>query len=255
MKIVILEDEVKTARALQQMIGAVQPDAEVIAVLQSVQAAVDFFKKNNTFDLVFMDVQLADGLCFNIFKEVTIPAPVIFCTAFDEYAIEGFKANGIDYILKPFTEATLKAAFDKFKALQNFFQVNPDKNMQLEKILQSLQPDTGKKSFLVFKQKKYSVVPVEQIAFFFIKNDLPALRTFDGQDFFINQSLDAVSAQLPAAQFYRITRQYLVNFNAVKEVEPYFSRKLLVRLKVATPESLLINKNKTTDFLNWLDNR
>lgn len=239
MKIVIVEDEVKAARSLELMIRSIAPESEIVASLQSVQSSIDYFSNNESPALIFMDIQLADGLCFEIFRETVIQAPVIFCTAYDEYAIESFKANGIDYILKPFTEEKLRAALNKVHSFKTFFQMEYG----------------GKKSFLVFKNNRYATVAVEDIAYFHIKNEIPAIHTFSGEVYFINQSLDLVGTMLAPGQFYRVTRQYLINFSAVSEVEHHFARKLLIHLKVKTPDQIIINKNNTTAFLNWLDNR
>jgi DNA-binding LytR/AlgR family response regulator len=255
MKIVIVEDEVKTAKALAQLIVAVEPGAEIMASLQSVQAAIAYFSAHAAPDLVFMDVQLADGICFDIFKETSLSAPVVFCTAFDEYALEGFKANGIDYILKPFSEATLAAAFQKVHHLKNFFQLHAATHINFEQLLQLPAGGKGKSSFLVFKDNRYSVVSTENIAFFYIKNELSSLYTFDSQVYFVNYSLDTLEDLLPPGRFFRATRQYLVHFTAISEVEHYFARKMLVHLKVASPEPVIISKDKTTEFLKWLDNR
>jgi len=282
MKIVIIEDEVKTARALAAIITTVEPGAEIVASLQSVRASVDWFSTGIRPDLVFMDIQLADGLCFDIFRETTVPAPVVFCTAYDEYAIEGFKANGIDYILKPFSEATLVAAFQKWKDFRAHFAAASDAQSavpvadqptgpgtaaaqsattpaappeEFRHLLQSLTTLQGKNSFLVFKNNKYTVVPTDNIAFFYIKGDLPVLYTFDNKEYFVNQSLDTLESVLPAGKFFRASRQYLVHFPAVKEIEHYFARKLLVHLTVNTPEKVIISKEKSVGFLHWMDNR
>jgi DNA-binding LytR/AlgR family response regulator len=239
MKIVIIEDEVKAARSLALMIQSIAPEAEIVASLQSVQSSIDYFSNNESPSLIFMDIQLADGRCFEIFTETVIKAPVIFCTAYDEYAIESFKANGIDYILKPFTEDKLTIALNKVHSLKTFFQVQYE----------------GKKSFRVFKNNRYIVIAADNIAYFHIKNEIPVIHTFDGEEYFIHQSLDVISTMLAPGQFYRVTRQYLINFSAVSEAEHYFSRKLLIHLKVKTPDQIIINKNNTTAFLNWLDNR
>src|SRR5260221_13062834 len=126
MRILIIEDEVKTAKALGQIIITVKPGAHIVAAIQSVVSAVDYLSRNERPDLIFMDIQLADGLCFEIFKAVKILSPVVFCTAYDDYAIEAFKSNGIDYILKPFSKDTILAAFEKVDKLQSFF--NDPKN-------------------------------------------------------------------------------------------------------------------------------
>ncbi|SFO21943.1 two component transcriptional regulator, LytTR family [Chitinophaga sp. YR627] len=249
MKILVIEDEIKTAKALIKLISTIDPDAEIVASLQTVSAAIEYLSASPSPDLIFMDIQLADGSCFDIFKEATVTAPVIFCTAYDEYAIEAFKANGIDYILKPFTEETLAAAFKKVAGLRRSLA------QQEVKPVYPLPLQQGKKSFLVFRDNKYVVIAVDNISFFYIKNDFPALVTFDGKEYTLSQSLDTISAQLPPEQFYRINRQYLINFSAVHEVEHYFGRKLLVHLKTATPEKIIIGKNKATEFLHWLDNR
>lgn len=250
MKIVIVEDEIKTANALAKVISLIVPEAEIVATLQSVTAARAWFKKYSIPDLTFMDVQLSDGLCFDIFEKVEITCPVVFCTAYDEYAIEGFKANGIDYILKPFSEETIKRTFQKIKNLENHFQ---QKTFSSSNGIQHAIPTGGKTSFLVFKNNRYTVIPIQKIAYFFIKNELPALFTFTGETFFINQSLDTIASQLPSGSFYRITRQYLVNFEAIGEIEQWFSRKLYIHLKVPVADKIIINKNNTTPFLQWMD--
>jgi DNA-binding LytR/AlgR family response regulator len=249
MKILVIEDEIKTAKALARLISMLEPLAEIVASLQTVKAAIDYLSSEPAPDLIFMDVQLADGSCFDIFKEVTVTAPVIFCTAYDEYAIEAFKANGIDYILKPFTEETLAAAFKKVDTLKQALGTGE------KRPLYPLAAKNGKKSFLVFRDNKYTVIAVEHIAFFYIRGEQPVMVTFEGTEYVISQPLDTISNQLSPAQFYRINRQYLINFDAVHEVEHYFARKLLVHLKTATPEKIIIGKNKATEFLQWLDNR
>lgn len=249
MKIVIVEDEIKTANALAKVISSIVPEAEIVATLQSVIAARAWFAKYPMPDLTFMDVQLSDGLCFDIFEKVEITCPVVFCTAYDEYAIKGFKANGIDYILKPFSEETIKRTFQKIKNLENYFQQETSSSNDIQRAI----PTGGKTSFLVFKNNRYTVIPIQKIAYFFIKNELPALFTFTGETFFINQSLDAIASQLPSGSFYRITRQYLINFEAIGEIEQWFSRKLFIHLKVPVADKIIINKNNTTAFLQWMD--
>jgi two-component system response regulator LytT len=255
MTILIIEDEVKTAKALARLIVAVQPGAQIIASIQSVATAISFLTTNTRPDLIFMDIQLADGLCFEIFKEVKIESPVIFCTAYDDYAIDAFKANGIDYILKPFLKENILQAFDKVSKLQSFFQSPKNDLPGIEALLNRLDNKQDKKSFLVFKNNKYITIATENIAFFYIRNETPTITTFDLQEYPISQSLDEVHKLLSASQFFRLSRQYLINFNALKEVEHYFARKLLIRLIIPSPDQLLIGKDKATAFLDWLENR
>lgn len=255
MTILIIEDEVKTAKALAQLIVAAQPGAQIIASIQSVATAVSYLSNNTRPDLIFMDIQLADGLCFEIFKQVKIASPVVFCTAYDDYAIEAFKANGIDYILKPFSKQSILQAFEKVNQLQSFFQNPKNDLLSIEALLNRIEPRPDKKSFLVFKNNKYVTIATENIAFFYIRNELPTITTFDGLEYPISQSLDEVHKLLPGTFFFRLNRQYLINFNAIKEVEHYFARKLLIKLTIPSPDQLLIGKDKATTFLDWLENR
>src|SRR3954463_16192362 len=154
MRIVIIEDEIKAAKSLASTIAAIRPTANIVASLQSVESAVIFFTTNDQPDLVFMDIQLSDGLAFEIFESVQLRCPIVFCTAFGEYALDAIKANGIDYILKPFSKEEVQKAFEKVDNLKNFFQQNaqPDLSGLLAKIGAA---NKGKESFLVFKDNKY----------------------------------------------------------------------------------------------------
>lgn len=253
MNIIIIEDELKAARSLQNIISEIKPQAKITAQLQSVESSVRYLSEQPQPDLIFMDIQLADGLCFEIFKSVKVSCPIIFCTAFDEYSLEAFKANSVDYVLKPFSKNDIAEAFKKVDELKNFFQqsVMPDINSLLSQIA----PPAGKKSFLVFKHNKYITIATDTIAFFYIRNEGTSIMCFDQQEYSINQSLDQVAGLLSPAQFFRLNRQYLINFSAVKEVEHYFMRKLYVKLVIPTPDKLLVNKEKSPLFLNWLENR
>lgn len=253
MNIIIIEDELKAAKSLATLIAKLRPSAKILAQLQSIEGAVNYLTRNEQPDLIFMDVQLSDGLCFEIFKAVKIHCPIVFCTAYGEYAMEAIKANGIDYLLKPFSKEDLEEAFEKVENFKNFFQQSnqPD----LDGLLKRIGLEEGKKSFLVFKDNKYTTIQTDQIAFFYISYDSATIMTFQEEKYFITQSLDQVQALVSSKQFYRLNRQYLVNFSAVKEVEHYFARKLLVKLVIPSPEKLLIGKEKTTGFLSWLENR
>ncbi|WP_346315907.1 LytTR family DNA-binding domain-containing protein [Chitinophaga sp. YIM B06452] len=253
MQIIIIEDELKAAKSLAAMITKLRPGATITAQLQSIESAVSYLSQHQAPDLIFMDIQLSDGLCFEIFKSVKIQCPVVFCTAYGEYTMDAIKANGIDYILKPFSKEALQEAFEKVESFKNFFQqhTQPD----LDGLLKKIGLDEGKKSFLVFKNNKYTTIQTEQIAYIYIKYESSTIMTFQGQEYAIDQSLDQVQGLLSARQFFRLNRQYLVNFAAVKEVEHYFARKLLVKLTVPTAEKLLIGKEKTSSFLQWLENR
>jgi two-component system response regulator LytT len=253
MNIIIIEDELRTAKSLENIILGLRPEAKIIGQYQTVEKSVEALANNPQPDLIFMDIQLADGLSFEIFKSVKVTSPVVFCTAFDEYSLEAFKRNGVDYVLKPFSNEDIREAFQKVDALKNFFQQKtlPD----LSDILSKLGSPAGKTSFLVFKNQKYTTVHTDSIAFFYIRNDATSIMCFDQQEYTINQSLDQTTNAVSSKQFFRVNRQYLVNFKAIKEVEHYFLRKLYVKLVIETPEKLLINKEKSTAFLSWMEDR
>ncbi|TBO43673.1 LytR/AlgR family response regulator transcription factor [Pedobacter kyonggii] len=253
MNIIIIEDELKTAKSLENIILNLRPDVKIVGQYQSIEGSVKALSEQPQPDLIFMDIQLADGLCFEIFKQVKVNSPIVFCTAFDEYSLEAFKRNGVDYVLKPFSKTDIQEAFQKVDGLQNFFQqkVIPD----LSNLLTKLSSPAGKESFLVFKNQKYTTVQTENIAFFYIRNDASTIMCFDKQEFALSQSLDQITAQVSSKQFFRVNRQYLVNFKAIKEIEHYFLRKLFVKLVIETPDKLLINKEKTPAFLSWMEDR
>jgi len=255
MNIIIIEDELKTAQSLENIILGLKPDSKIIGRYQSVESSIEALSEGQQPDLIFMDIQLADGLCFEIFKSVKVTSPVVFCTAFDEYSLEAFKSNGVDYVLKPFSKEDIQEAFRKVDELKNFFQqkVMPDLSDLLSKL--GVPNNTGKSNFLVFKNQKYTTVQTDNIAFFYIRNDSTSMMCFDKQEFVLSQSLDQIAASVSGKQFFRVNRQYLVNFKAIKEVEHYFLRKLYVKLIIETPDKLLINKEKSHSFLSWMEER
>lgn len=254
MNILIIEDEIKAARSLENLILHLQPGSRILAKIQSVEGAIDYLSNNPSPELIFMDIQLSDGISFDIFKAVKIVCPVIFCTAFGEYAMEAIKENGIDYLLKPFSEDDLKNAFEKVHNFKNIFQKASAND--LNDIISRIGDQERKRtSFLVFKNNKYLTVKTDDIAYIYINYTSPSLVTFKGEQYDMNQSLDHLGSILSDKHFFRLNRQYLINFSAVKEVEHYFGRKLFVKLTVPTEEKLLIGKDKTAMFLNWLEDR
>lgn len=255
MNIIIIEDEFRAAKSLQNLVLDLKPDAKILGVYDSIEMSVESLSKDVKPDLIFMDIHLSDGLSFEIFKQIEITCPVVFCTAFDQYMLDAFKSKGVDYVLKPFSREDIAEALRKVDELKKFFQKNelPDLEALLKNINQP-QP-TSKSSFLVFKNQKYTTILTENIAYFYIHNEITHLVTFDKEQFQLTQSLGQVAEQVSDKQFFRVNRQYLVNFKAIKEMEHYFQRKILVKLIIETPEKLLINKEKTHSFFTWLEDR
>ncbi|CAD0219323.1 LytTR family DNA-binding domain-containing protein [Chryseobacterium sp. D764] len=254
MNIIIIEDEFRAAKSLQNLISDLKPDSKILGIYDSIETSIEGLKDVKP-DLIFMDIQLSDGLSFEIFKSVDITCPVVFCTAFDQYMLDAFKSKGVDYVLKPFSKEDIAEALRKVDELKKFFQKNdlPDLELLIQKINQPA--SAGKSNFLVFKNQKYTTIPTEDIAYFYIHNEITHLVTFGKEQFSLSQPLGQVAEQVSDKQFFRVNRQYLVNFKAIKEMEHYFQRKILVKLTVETPEKLLINKEKTHSFFTWLEDR
>jgi DNA-binding LytR/AlgR family response regulator len=251
MKIVIIEDEKITAEELAGTIKALEPGAIIEAILSSVKTAVTYFQKNKAPDLIFSDVQLGDGLSFEIFKACKISAPVIFCTAYDEYALNAFKINSIDYILKPSTSQTIADALAKYS---NFRQTFAGDGQQYKAILEILMNRDVPKASSVLVHHKDKILPVrlEEIALFYIENEITHLLTFDSKTYFINKNLEELE-QTSGNSFFRVNRQFLVNRKTVIDASHYFSRKLSVNISVPFKEKITVSKEKTPQFLNWLE--
>ncbi len=250
MKIVIIEDEQFTANDLAKTILRHTPEAQIIAKLYSVEDAIAWFRKNEHPDLIFSDIQLGDGLCFDIFKDQSITTPVIFCTAYDEYALKAFKANGIDYILKPFDDEAIANALTKYKELGKRFLRNTS---QFENILELFESrkKQNKGSILVYHKDKIFPVRIDNIALFYLENEITHMITFDQKSYTINKPLDELE-RITGSDFYRANRQNLVHRKAIKEASQYFARTLSVTLIIPFKETIKVNKVKVSDFLNWL---
>ena len=250
MRIVIIEDEKLTATNLAETITTVIPGVQITAILSSVQSAVSWFQQYEQPDLIFSDIQLGDGLCFEIFKTIPAHAPVIFCTAYDEYALKAFDANGIDYILKPFDKATIEEAFQKYHKLKDSFT---GKFANLDHIIQLIESKKkqAKASVLVYKQDKIIPVRFEDIAMFYIDNEITRLVTFDHKTYTINKTMEKVE-EISPDDFFRVNRQFIIQHKAIKEASQYFGRKLSVSLTVPFPERITVSKNKVPAFLVWL---
>jgi two-component system response regulator LytT len=248
MEIVIIEDEKLTADDLKDTLLSVCPEAHIVATIGSVKEAIAWFLSHPAPDLVFSDIQLGDGISFEIFKAIPLHMPVVFCTAFDEYALTAFKANGIDYILKPFTKVTIAAALEKYRTLKDAFL---PKSMSYKDLLPLFESRPGAGSVLVYQKDKILPVRMSDIALFYIENELTHLITNDQKTYSVNKTLEELE-KLAGVGFYRANRQYLVNRSAVKDASQYFSRKLSLSLHVPFAEVITISKEKTSDFLSWL---
>ena len=249
MRILIIEDEKLTANDLAFSIEEVRPNFTVIKILTSVKSAITFLKTQPAIDLIFSDIQLTDGLSFEIFKAIEIDAPIIFCTAYDEYALNAFDVNGIAYLLKPFTTDAIKIAIEKFENLTQ------QKDNKLTKLLQYLEQSNKPKvspTILVYQGEKIIPVPFNDIALVYLKNGIVKLRIFDNKMFIVSETLEELNNKINNSDFFRANRQYLVHQKAIKNAAKYFNRRLVLHLHIPFEEKIIISKEKASAFLDWL---
>lgn len=248
MRVVIIEDEQLTASDLAACILGNDPGAQVVATLRSVREAILYFSGPQPApDLIFSDIQLGDGLSFSVFKAMPYVVPVIFCTAYDEYALKAFESAGIDYILKPFTSKTIAQALQKFDAIRSRLAGMRDTLAELGGRF----TDPLRKSVLVHYADKILPVRLGDIALFYVQRETTRLILYSQQEFIVDKSLEELERLAPG-HFYRANRQYLVNREAIRDVSQYFARKLLINLRIPFGENITIPKTKAGQFLQWL---
>jgi two-component system, LytTR family, response regulator LytT len=255
MKIVIIEDEKWTAKDLSKTITSLDEDAEIVAILASVEEAVAYLKDNKDIDLIFSDIQLGDGLSFDIFETIDNKTPIIFCTAFNEYALKAFDTLGIDYLLKPFTKKTVGKALEKYQQLiGKFSPAQPQEDYSSVMNLLKNQLNIGKTPSVIMQQGD-KIIPLDgaTIALFYIEDDYVFAHTFDQKRHLLSQKLDGLEKTFYPT-FFRVNRQFLVSRKAIKDASHFFNRKILVNLTFPFKEQIIVGKLKVTAFLEWLAN-
>ncbi len=247
MKVLIIEDEKPAAEKLLKAIRQTDPSIEVQAVLNSIKTSVEWLQQNPMPDLLFMDIELGDGLSFKIFEKVNISSPVIFCTAFDEYWQEAFEHNSIDYLLKPVKQEKLEAALSKYEKLKQYFASN------FQQLQQWQQPAGAyKKRFLVKRGTDYISIKTDDIAYFYATHKLVCMVDNKAQKFILDQSLAEIEKQLDPSQFYRVNRKYLVNLSAIKKIKTYPKSKLQLEVEPAVAEEIIISQENVSAFKEWM---
>lgn len=250
MTAVIVEDEEFAAKRLAQLVGELTPDIEILAELNSVESGAAWFKKNNLPDLVFLDIQLNDGYGFDILDGIEDHPPVIFTTAYNEFAIRGFKYNGVDYLLKPIVKSDLKTALEKFK--KNVTRNGHTTTENLEHLKQLFHKEY-KHRFMVKVGNQFRSFNVEDIAYFKSNDGLICLFTHTGQSFPIEYTIDQLENILNPIHFFRINRKFMVSVKSVVEIHSYFNSRLLLKLLPKEEEKVIVSRERTTNFKRWLD--
>jgi two-component system response regulator LytT len=249
-KAVIIEDESLTANRLKRMLKEVTTDIEIISLLQTVKETLDWLDCNEEPDLYFMDIQLSDGLSFDIFLERDITKPVIFTTAFDEYAIKAFKSNGIDYLLKPVTLENIS------ESVRRYISYTPASLVSnLKEILRdiSVGQRSYKSNFLVEWREQLLSIPACDVAYFHLSNKMTHMITMDKKSYALTYSLDQLEKEIDPRFFYRINRQFIVSRQCIKEIYLYFGNRLKINLNLPANEDALVSRKRVSEFKEWLD--
>lgn len=251
MKIVVIEDEKLTAKDLIRTILAIEPSAEVVQQLQNVEDALEYFKAKPDIDLIFSDIQLGDGLSFEIFEQIDMTIPIIFCTAYNDFALKAFETSGIDYVLKPFSKQVIEKAITKFKTITSGrSKSTADFKQVFSSIAKQLIP--GRLPNIICHQGD-KIIPVcgDDIALFYIDNGMVKALSFEKKSFTINYKMEDLEEKF-SPYFFRANRQFLLHRKAVKEASQHFNRKLLVHIVMPFSEQILVGKEKVSTFLEWL---
>ena len=248
MKVLIIEDEIPARERLKGLLLELNLKIEIVAEVGSIQEAVKTLESRAVIDLAFFDIQLSDGLSFEIFRQTSVQVPVIFTTAYDTYLLEAFHTNGIDYLLKPLKSRDLERALQKFHQLQSHFSGN---------ISDFINQITEKNTYLrrIAGMKANALIPVrvEEIAWFTTRHKITLLRTFNDESLVVNKPLANLEALLDPSQFRRINRQYIVNIGAVQQIKPHYKGKLLLSLKPSCGEEVVVSQEQAGPVKDWLE--
>ena len=254
MTTIIIEDEKPAARLLQRKLEKL--NIQVGVMLHSVEEALDWFSKNEHPDLIFLDIQLSDGLSFEIFEKVEIKSAVIFTTAYDEYALRAFKLNSIDYLLKPIDEDDLEIAVAKFKSLLPKQELQTQSLgidfEQIKRMLTNPFEKNYKKRFTVKIGQHLKVISIDEIECFFSENKGTYLHTFDNRNYLIECTLELLEQELDPADFFRISRKFIIPLKAIKEIVLYSNSRLKVILPSFKEEDVIVSREKVSDFKTWI---
>ena len=244
----IIEDETAAAKNLRSVLKSVTPDAQIIETIDTVVDAVEWFQTNPAPDLIFMDIHLSDGESFKIFEKVEVSAPVIFTTAYDQYALKAFQTSGIDYLLKPIQEEEVRRAVDKWRLL-----TGADKSDYKQKVDTLIsEQQTDRQSFLVRFRDKLIPVSQSDIAYCYTSEEKVYAFGYNGERYPMEHTLEALQGMLSAKKFYRANRQFIISRDAVVDVSVWFGSRLSVNLKVEIPEKIIVPKARVPEFKLWL---
>ncbi len=254
MKALIIEDEYPAAERLEKLIRKLDPQVEIVGVLESVALGKQWFETEQPVDLIFSDIQLSDGLSFQIFDSFPAHSPIIFTTSYDEYAIRAFRVKSIDYLLKPIKLPELAEALKKYHTLKQTFSP-PAYAKKVESLLDSLAMSrrTHKSRFLVKNGDQLIPIGQEQVAYFYTANELACLVGRDGRQYLVDYTLEELETVVDPLQFFRLNRQFIAQVSAIQKIHQYFNGKLKIDLRPETAQEVLVSREKAPAFKAWLD--
>jgi DNA-binding LytR/AlgR family response regulator len=254
MNVLIIEDEPHAQNELKRLLAKTDVSIHILDCIDSVEESVEWLSSGNTADLIFLDIQLSDGKCFDIFRQVEVKVPVIFTTAYDEYAIQAFKVNSIDYLLKPVKQEELDAAIKKFREMDK--QFGKSQNLidasQIEQLLKISRPEY-KERFIARVGDQIKYVNVENVAYFRAEDNEVMLITKKNNKYIIDYSLEELVNLLDPKRFFRVNRSYIVTIDSIEKISKYFNSRLHLELIPKTDDTVLISRVKVPEFLNWMD--
>ncbi len=253
MKILIIEDEIPAAKRLEKLILECKPQAQILEVIDTIEDALEWFKINDEPDLIISDIQLADGVSFQIYEELDLECPIIFSTAYDQYAVKAFELNSIDYLLKPYSKNALQKSFDKLDKFSPY-QNNSLKELDLGTLLNQVSNENVyKQRFLISKADALIPISIDDIAYIYTEDKAVMIKTMDNKSFFLNYSLDELEAQLDPLKFFRLNRQFITGVKAITKISQYFNGKLKIELSPIQDAKVIVSRAKTPVFKNWLE--
>jgi len=253
MQILVIEDEKLAADRLITLITDIEPTAQVLKSIESIKAAVKWLNSNPHPDLIFMDIQLADGLSFEIFDKVEVEVPVIFTTAYNEYALRAFKVNSIDYLLKPIDKEELRTSIHKYLKLNKNVTQNVALQPQLLKQVMNLIQNPYKSRFVVRIGEHIKTIAIEDVAYFYSSEKSSFLRSISGRDYAIEYTLDQLEQELDPHKFFRVSRKFIIAMPHIKDIIAYSGNRLKIIAMGGDQEEVLVSREKVTDFKKWLD--
>ncbi len=253
MNVLIIEDEIRASQQLETMLEKLFPGTEVLASIESVEDSVEWLQNNDEPDLIFMDIQLADGLSFEIFQLTEVKAPVIFTTAFDQYSIKAFKVNSIDYLLKPIQEKDLAQGVEKYKNLYANQKDSSIDALTIEKLINNLVPDKSRKRFIVKEGTSMTFVQIEDIAYFYSEQGLSFLVTHHNKRYIVDMTLDTIEKDISPNDFSRINRSQIVHIQSILKIHPYFNHRLKLDIKGNSNQEFIVSRKRATPFKEWVN--